>query len=502
MGSVLHVQRELWERISPLTHRLLTQGKPELRQALRRFEQSFPENFRRISREQFLSNAFRVDWVLVGDFHSLQRAQLEAVLLIEELKPRTLALEIFPSCYQGALDLWIESGRSAKALLEMLEFEKIWGSLPRAGYEILLETARIHGLRLLAIDHPLRVLGKDPGIFERERHMALRLEALAEAQTLVLVGDVHLTPEFLPALLPSKRYVILHQNHAKYHFALEDRGSQLPVHLQISPKRYVYQSTHPLLVAESFLFAHSEEGLLHQASPEVLMPSLLEKLATLMEQKMPEVPAVLCTFEHEQRQLLTLMMENKKESQRFLDRLVIKGMSFLKNDKTLVMHIPGSNHLAEAAGKCLYRANSKETTRATGRVERFLVAITEEAVGFLSSLLVNPLRLAKDLLWYEEILDVSINSKRAQRLEREISDAMDRAAGTDALPARLPHADETMGLVLSRVLGQKLGLGLHRNWLKTEKRRRSVLSAIFRAERNEKGVEAWWVALLRAGRSG
>ncbi|MFQ5506229.1 MAG: ChaN family lipoprotein [Planctomycetota bacterium] len=461
--EVLNLQRALWKRVARQARKLSVSGRPSLRQALREFEGSFPERWRRVTPESFVERSRSADFVLVGDYHPLPRAQVEAAGLLHSLRPRTLALEIFPSCFQGALDFWAEGRWPAPALFERLDFAGLWGRTPRHGYETLLETARSLGLRLLAVDHPLRVVGREVGMEERDAHIArILLQETERLPCLLLIGDVHLSPERLPALLGERSRIVIHQNHAPYHFELQQLGIELPAMLQIAPGRYVYQHTHPLLVEESSLLALGEEDCSFRDPPEEWLPSLLAKLCRLQNQPCPNAPTTLCTFEAEHRDLLTMLMASKRESEKLVNKLFIKGQAFLTDTGPLVLHLPGMNHLSEAAGKWLLMSRSPPPPPRSKRSVRFLADLRLEAAGFLASLLVNPLRDPKPLYWYRDFLQVKLNWKQATRCQRLLGACL---AGEGPLPVReLPAPDTPAGLVLARVLGQELGCFLHRAW--------------------------------------
>ncbi len=459
MGKVLDLQRELWERVARQARKLGTDGKPSLRQAVEDFERSFPELWRRIDRDRFLDRAKHADFLLVGDYHTLPRAQLVAAYFLRSYAAHTLALEVIPASKQSELDVWVASDRPAAEFFEAIGFAELWGSVPTRGYEALLEAGREQGCQILALEHPDSGTPNSPSFLERENAMIQKLR-LAKAPCLALVGDLHLHPSCVPARLGQERCVVLHQNHAPYHFALQEEGIPLPALLQVSSGRYVYQHTHPLLVEESCLISLCGEDEPHVASPEEWFPALLTRVSQLLELPCPDLPTVLATFEPQQRDLLTLLVPDRKETTRLLDRLFIQGQSFLSSSGPLILHLPGSNHLAEAAGKWLVLSQCPFPDDRERELVHFLAQLRLEAAGFLASLLVNPLRCGKSLDWYRDFLDVKINWKQTRGQHDRLIDILD---GTQPIAAgkNLPNPNSPAGLVLTRVLGQTLGRRLH-----------------------------------------
>lgn len=477
MGGLLEFQRELWTRVARKTREYSISGNERLCQAVDGFEQSFPDKFRRVPRETFLKRARGADWIFVGDYHSLPQAQLEAARLLQELLPETLALEVFPSCYQATLDLWSESDHSAAKLLDMVEFDRLWGQVPRGGYEALLETARELGIRLLAIDHRNRAAELPASMEDRDLHMAHMLEQRAGTPCMILVGDVHLSPEALPRRMGLKRSVTFHQNHAPYYFRLLEEEKNIPALLQISPKRYVNQHTHPLLVEESFLYTLIGEEMAHEVAPVELVPDLLQSLAQLLGLDCVDAPTVLTTYDHEGHDLLTVMVPDKRAMTALSRRLTIQGVAFLGDPGTLLIHLPGSNHLVEAAGKWIFRCKESHPGRRGSQAARFFHEMRLEAFGYLASSLVNPLRQVKDADWYAENLGLDFDLEQARRLEAALRRCWED--GSEPPVHRFPRPDTVQGLVLSRCLGQALGHDLLPFWHEHPDRRNEVLDGLF-----------------------
>ncbi|MEZ5987970.1 MAG: ChaN family lipoprotein [Planctomycetota bacterium] len=455
MTSLLQLQKNLWWRVARRARALSTAGNDRLGAALEDFERSFPDKFRRVPRRTFLERAKGADWIFVGDYHSLPQAQLETARLVEELLPETLALEAFPSCYQAALDLWAESRRSAASLLDMVEFGRLWGDVPRAGFERLLETARQLGVRLLAIDHPLRAADLPAPFEERDAHMARVLSDHAKTPCMVLVGDVHLSPNSLPGRLGRSRSVLFHQNHAPYYFRLLQEDKDIPALLQISSRRYVWQHTHPLLVEESFLHTVVGDGMAQELAAEEFLPVLLTALGELFDIEPPPEPTVLATFDAEQRDLLALLVPEGAKTTRLFERLRIQGTAVLGEGGPVLLHVPGVNHMTEAAAKWMFHCLAEPLAPRAGRGPTFFHELRREAFGFLGSCLINPLRQVRGLDWFREKLGLRFDEDHAHRLEAAFGLALEQ--GRDVPLHRLPAKDSVEYVVLAHVLGQELG---------------------------------------------
>jgi hypothetical protein len=434
MGKVLELQRELWERVAKQARRLGTAGKPSLERVVQAFEASFPAAYRSIDKDRFAERLRRSPRILLGDYHTLPRAQLAAAHLVKTVVPKYVALEAVPVSEQPTLDTWLASDLPASVLLNALRFEKHWGRVPLRGYEALLEASREAKCRLMAIDHPKSGQEEGPDFDEREAFMVDALRGI-DGQCLALIGDLHLHPRRIPQRLGGNDCVVVHQNYAPYHFALQEAGETLPAILQIEPDRYVYQHTHPLLVEESCLVALAGEEETHTTSPEEWLPSMLNQVSGLLQVDCPDPPTVLATFEPVHRDLLTMLVPSKREMTVLLDRLFLHGMSFLPGNGTLILHLPGSNHLAEACGKWLAIKRAPLPPHSAPLAVRFLADVRLEAAGFLASLLVNPLRRGKDVQWYSDFLEVRLRLARVQASCDTVQAVQRRGGVAGARPA-------------------------------------------------------------------
>lgn len=481
MGKVLDLQKELWSRVATQARRLGTAGRPQLRQAVDDFEASFPDKFSQVRRERFFARLKNRELLLVGDYHPLPRAQLSAAHLTRELAPKIVALEIVPSSFQDALDEWAASDKPACDFLESYSFEKLWPGVPARGYEGLLETAREMSCRLLALDHPHAGTDLQPSFDVRETWMIERLQAHATETCIALIGDLHLAPTRVPAAI-GPRAVVIHQNHPPYHFMLQERKISLPAVLQVDSDRYVWQHTHPLLVEESCLATLAGEREMHAASPEELLPTLLARIAQTLGIDSLDAPTVLATYEPDQRELIPLLLDDKTQSDRLLDRLFLQGQALIEK-RLVILHLPGSNHMAEAATKWIYEKFTNEPKRSS-RELRLWHAIRREAAGFFGSRLVNPMREGKKLGWYEAFLDVQLPWREIEACARRVRETFDgdRMGLADKT---LPPEDSPGDLVLTRILGQEIGSRL----AQTEDRRHAFDSLLVPLE-SAKQIEA------------
>lgn len=158
-----------------------------------------------IAEKELIAALASVEFLLVGDFHTLAATQAEAARLLEfwqRLAPgqaHALALECFTARDQEALDAFQAGDLDEEELLRRTRWKREWG-FSFDHYRPLLQAARAAKIPVLALDAFPR--GDFREVRARDRFMARRLaEARAHDPALrifVLVGETHLAPGHLP----------------------------------------------------------------------------------------------------------------------------------------------------------------------------------------------------------------------------------------------------------------------------------------------------------------
>ena len=160
--------------------------------------------------------------ILVGDYHALPACQKYAADLIRECaqkkdRPVVLAVETVFSRDQHILDEWWKEEICERELRQRIRFELDWGYDWNPFYELLL-SARKHADAVFGLDCMPREDLRKIGI--RDRHAAHKIAEIRErhprAVIIALIGESHLAPSHLPALvgktLPRENVVNILQN--------------------------------------------------------------------------------------------------------------------------------------------------------------------------------------------------------------------------------------------------------------------------------------------------
>src|SRR5205085_7837671 len=177
------------------------------RKYLRDFAEAFRSYESVLSSSSFDSLLCSADILLVGDYHALPASQLYCATLLERLtqncgRPLLLGLEMVFARDQHILDEWQAGEISCDELRERIRFDLDWG-YDWAPYAELLRRARAAGALVYGLDCIPR--GDMRRIGARDRHAAHKLSEIRsrhpEAAMVVLVGESHLAPNHLPAML-------------------------------------------------------------------------------------------------------------------------------------------------------------------------------------------------------------------------------------------------------------------------------------------------------------
>jgi Haem-binding uptake, Tiki superfamily, ChaN len=231
--------------------------EPEALKAYRQsYERALPPTVEPATVTEVFNAAAAADLVLIGDYHTLATAQRTALALVRALARRralVLGLEMVRAEHQRVLDAYAEGTVSAPTLRNLIRYDALW-PFPWSAYGPLLALGR-EGVRLLALD------GRG-SLERRDRLTANRLVSSRAARPewlhVAIVGDLHLAPAHLPALIaarrPDDRVVVVHQNLPAVHSRLSELhiGARVPA-AQLGDGHFCLVTTTPLVRERSYL---------------------------------------------------------------------------------------------------------------------------------------------------------------------------------------------------------------------------------------------------------
>ncbi len=349
----------------------------------RKYLQDYAQAFRSyecvLGSSELEARISHADSILVGDYHALPACQHFAAKLIKDRasvkdRPVVLAVETIFSRDQHILDQWWRREITESELRQRIRFDLDWGYDWEPFYA-LISSAREHADGLYGLDcMPREDLRK---INARDRHAAHKIADVRqrhpEVVIITLIGESHLAPSHLPALvreqLSGENVLTILQNvDALYWHATEEPQPVRAVSLDESTV-CVFNST-PIEKYESYrlcLDRWSKEDEVDDCAPAIY--SLIDELLRFLDinrysptngtqprflvDLLPEVwrPSI-----QQLRKILSREGFPAKETKGVLMQLKDRGCMYLPQLNVFVVREFQTRYAAEEAARFLHRA--------------------------------------------------------------------------------------------------------------------------------------------------
>ncbi len=210
------------------------------------------------------------DVIYVGDFHTLLQSQKLFVRLVklarhrvDPTRPLLLALELFRAKDQLHVDAYLAGHTDFDELLEAVDYPHTWG-FPPDGYRLILEYARASGISVIGINSNPRV--PKNRLLKRDqfaaRKLVQRLRQWPMPRIMVLIGDLHVALEHLPAAVEEEgaksnlacRQLRIHTNPDAIFWQLSSLGLDYMVNItKLESGAFAVTNATPLAKYESYL---------------------------------------------------------------------------------------------------------------------------------------------------------------------------------------------------------------------------------------------------------
>jgi len=287
----LRLQRGVQRRLQAALRAHVGSNPP----ALERYYRDYLRDLRRLHRMSSYGELHQAlldaDLVLIGDYHTLRQSQEIARRLLERAaldeRPVLFGVEMVLAEHQVQLDAYMRGELTDEEFLTAIRYRQNWNFRWR-NYRPLLETARRVGARVLAVN----TTGSSARA--RDARMAARLVAIQRehpgARLLVLVGDMHLAANHLPAALdreqtraglPPDRRLIVYQNSDDLYWNLAARGAEASTQVvRMGSNRFCVLEVPPWVKLQSYLGWEKELEALEESleGPETTATSVVEHL--------------------------------------------------------------------------------------------------------------------------------------------------------------------------------------------------------------------------------
>jgi hypothetical protein len=359
------------------------------------------------------------DIVLIGDYHTLRQSQEVAHRLLERViadpRPVCLALEMVLEEHQAHLDAYLAGALSETEFLAAIQYRRNW-NFAWSHYKPLLETARRQGVRVVGINHaPRSVAG---GIRARDARIAASLVGAMgrqpEARWLVLIGDMHLAANHLPAELDrrlaqgafgTRRRLIVYQNSDALYWHLAERGAEATTRVvQMGPERYCVLEVPPYVKLQSYLGWEREQDALEEAfgdaGPEPTCAALVEHLVAQLGEffGLPAVDGACDVFANLDENFFDTLAASESlgdERRREIHLHAFSNRSCFVPELDLA-YLPylSVNHAAEEGMHLMQWRLAGIRPAAADAYQEFYARILWSALGYAASKTVNPWRRA------------------------------------------------------------------------------------------------------------
>ncbi|MBI1749010.1 MAG: ChaN family lipoprotein [Acidobacteria bacterium] len=373
--------------------------------------------------------ARQADIVYLGDYHALPACQAFHSEFLERLcrtRPKVvLALEMFYSRNQTALEAWMNGRISDDAFLRRIEYDLEWGYNWEAYRQILL-TARKYDIPTFGIDCEKRNDYQNLRI--RDKHAAQRIVSLSKAYPdhlpVVIIGESHLASKHLPALVdkqlcripPYKKSMIILQNQDELYWGLAGEGKEGEKVVRINGRTWCVFSAAPFLKYEAYRQATEswragrgdDEDLdltstIHSLIDTILNFIQVDKYSFRLTRKgacaeylvdvFPEIygPDDSGLF----KSLLNMGNLSPSEKSHIRHHVESKGSCYIPSINAIYLGKLNIVHGAEEAAHFVHYACRKQVgVMANGsrqyRVDAFYRRVLEEALGYFGSKLIDP----------------------------------------------------------------------------------------------------------------
>lgn len=375
------------------------------------------------------------DVVLIGDYHALPASQRFVKQVLElgapsnhaglaedgevRRRPVVLGLEAVFARHQRILDDWMAGAIAEEELRERLRFDLDWGYAWEPYRELLL-AAREHAAAVFGLDCAPRTDLRRIGA--RDRHAAGVISEIRKrypgATVLAVIGESHLAPNHLPALLqqadPDARLLTVLQNVDTLYWkaAGEDRDHVAAVKV-FANALCVFNAT-PLDKYESYRLCIERWRQLRNVEPDIA-PSVYNLIDALL--RFLNIDKYADSNLFQARYLVDLLPEvcYRTSPERLLRLLRQKGMSESEAREILavvqergVCHVASINAIfandfavertAEEAARFVHRACQRRLLRrfdgepAPAVEDAFYAQVIGEALAFFGSKVLYPAR--------------------------------------------------------------------------------------------------------------
>ncbi len=519
MRKSLSLQKSLYRHQQQQIDSIVAGGSAAFRAYERRYQRNTSRYARVLQPADVRRRVQNSDIVYVGDYHTLKLAQDAYLELVDAAlatgRRVVMALEFVERQHQASLDAFLAKKLSEKRFLDRI------GHPYRGPFDIwphfrpIFELAMKRRLRIEAIDSRGR---GSQSLTQRDRAAANIVAGLAEADdaplVLVLMGQFHIAPKHLPALVEKRlgtvkrRRLIAYQNAEGIWWQLARRGlaHRAPA-VEIDETTVCLINASPVVCQRSFLdYVEAEAGDLPieeqgiVSSVKLCARHIGKWVGVSVTKPLKELEVVTLGDESILERIAKRGRFGRHELEQLEKHLLSGESAFIPRAKTIWLSSLSANHAAEEATHFVrHCAIGDAMEREQTRTEAFWIRCLEEALGFFGSKLLNPARQCTSLsTWKTLFTEGTEEQHRIAAFVLAISAA--EAEGPETLSRLTPLKGDALFHGVSHALGYLLGDALYRAMSNDDLSQES-LRLMFR-DRLAQPLDTWlsWKTLVTGGK--
>lgn len=422
------------------------------------------------------SAAARADCVYVGDYHTSKQSQKVFLKVLKRLvdaeRRPIVALELFQSTHQPAIDKYLAGAMPEGAFLNAVKFHRNWPFDNWGNFKPILDLAREAGLKVIGID--ARIDGAD-SLRKRDEHAAAVIARWREDLGLpvaVLIGDLHIAPSHLPrevdralakrGLAPAKP-LLVYQNSERIYWKLAEKALEKSVEVvRVDPRSFCVMNTPPIILQQTYLnWLERDEDVLDYSDARAEFLTLLRRIADFLEIDLPpdadEVEVYTCgdlSFLHRLRADRVFDEDEIREIKR---QIRSAESYFIPRSKLVYLANLSTNHAAEEASHYLKILCAPEELPRE-RSAAFYANALHEAIGFFGSKIINDRRKTPHEREFRGLLESDEFGPLERRVAKLVLDhkALERGK-LDESPSRIWKQPVDVFIGVTHALGYMLG---------------------------------------------
>jgi len=345
--------------------------------------------------------------VYVGDYHTnaqSQRAFLRILKMMIDITNRfDVALELIHDRYQPFVDHYLAGEIDEEAFLKRIKLERRWYFDLWKNFQPIFDFSKYHHLRIYGVESASSARST---LKERDKATAKKLFEILKKnpgrRLLVLIGDLHIAPEHLPAEVDAllkqagikKKKLLIYQNSEAIYWKLAAMKIEEKTEIvRLNGESFCIINTPPIVWQQSYInWLEQEEGEIDFADSKHSFLELVDRIGGFLGITLPsrkdEVEVFTCGDLSFLERLKNDSDFTKKEIQT-IKRQILAGESyFIPKKKIAYLASLSLNHAAEEASHFVKILCSGEEFPRDPQ-DAFYANVLHEALGFFGSKMVN-----------------------------------------------------------------------------------------------------------------